>query len=363
MNRNKRGIVLDLRQPDARDVLLDLVRWADVVIENFRPGTLERLGVPESVMREANPSLIFASATGFGDSGPYRDSPSFDLVHQAMSGWMSTIGEADGPPGSLPIPIADLLAGFYLTHGVLAALYARERTGKGAVVQTAMLDVMVTLLSYQAAMFLNRGVVAPRRGTAHEYHVPWQAYPTADGYLVVAPREEVFWRAFCRTLGVPELVDDPRFADAASRRANRDALGEIIEPRMRSRTTAQWLEAMQRDGVPAAPVRGIDETLTDPAILDRGLVVDFTPTGASQPLRVMGNPIRFDGQTLPPLAPPPALGEHTREVLADILGYDARRIDALAAGGSVVLGDERSAGTAVTAEGGTPAAAATADVP
>jgi crotonobetainyl-CoA:carnitine CoA-transferase CaiB-like acyl-CoA transferase len=337
MNRNKRSVAVDLRQPAGREVVLDLVRWADVVIENFRPGTLERLGVPEPVMREANPALIFASVTGFGETGPYRDAPSFDLVHQAMSGWMSTIGEADGPPGSVPIPIADILAGFYLTHGVLAALYARERTGAGSRVDTAMLDVMVTLLTYQAAMYLNRGVVPPRRGTAHEYHVPWQAYETSDGHLVIAPREEVFWRAMCRAIGRPELPEDPRFADAASRRANRDALGEILEPSLRERSTAEWLAIMQREGVPAAPVRGLDEALIDPVLEERGLILDVAPPGSPAPIRVMGNPIRFDGRPFAARLAPPAVGQHTREVLGDTLGYPPERIERLAADGIVAL--------------------------
>jgi crotonobetainyl-CoA:carnitine CoA-transferase CaiB-like acyl-CoA transferase len=336
MNRNKRSIVLDLRVPDAKEVLLDLVRWADVVIENFRPGTLERLGISESVMRQANPRLIFASVTGFGESGPYRDAPSFDLVHQAMSGWMSTIGEPDGPPGSVPIPIADILAGFYLTHGILAALLGRERTGVGGRVDTAMLDVMVTLLTYQAAMYLNRGVVPPRRGTGHEYHVPWQAYATADGYVVVAPREEVFWRALCGTIGRPDLAEDPRFIDAPSRRTNREALAAILEPAFRERTTADWLAAMERDGVPAAPVRTLDEALSDPILDERGLVVSVEPTGADGPIRVMGNPIRFDGRPLQPLAPPPGLGEHTREILSTLLGYPDERVDGLLTAGAAV---------------------------
>ncbi len=168
VNRNKRSIALDLRVPEAREVVIDLARVSDVVIENFRPGTLDRLGIGESVLRAANPRLIFGSVTGFGPDTTDRATPSFDLVHQALSGWMSVIGEEDGLPASVPIPVADLLAGFYLTHGVLAALVARERTGEGSSVDTSMLDVMLTLLTYQATMYLNTGLVPRRRGSEHE---------------------------------------------------------------------------------------------------------------------------------------------------------------------------------------------------
>lgn len=342
MNRNKRGIVLDLRHPTGREVLLDLVARADVVIENFRPHTLDRLGLGEAVLRARNPALIFGSCTGFGLDGPWSAWPSFDLIHQARSGWMSLMGEPDGPPASLPIPIADLLAGVYLSHGVLAALLARERTGAGGRVDTTMLGVMLSLLSYQGAMYLNAGIVPPRRGTQHEYHVPWQAYETADGHVVVAPREEVFWQAFCRALEQPALIDDSRFADAPARRRHRDDLAAIVEPILRSRSTAEWLAAFEGHGVPAAPILDLAEALSDPFVEVERLTVEVTPAGVDGPIRVLNNPIHLDGRAAVPTLPPPALGEHTDAVLREILGYDDQRLADLRASGA--LGQEQPAG-------------------
>jgi crotonobetainyl-CoA:carnitine CoA-transferase CaiB-like acyl-CoA transferase len=334
VNRNKRSVALDLRIPAAREVVLDLVRWADVVIENFRPGTLERLGLGEPSLRAVNPGLIFGSVTGFGPDGEAAGLPSYDLVHQALGGWMGMLGEADGPPVALPIPVADLLAGFYLTHGVLAALVHRERTGEGTSVDTSMLDVMLSLLTYQATMYYATGLVPPRRGSEHEYHVPWGAYATADGHLIVAPREERFWRALCDVLGVPGLVADPRFADAAARRRHRDELVPLLAERFATRTTAAWLDALRAGGVPAAPIHDLGAALESPYVAQRELTLEVEPTGVGRPVRVLANPVRFGGTRPDRREPPPAIGEHTDEVLAGVLGYDEARIAGLRRAGA-----------------------------
>ena len=351
MNRNKRSIALDLRVPDARDVVVDLARASDVVIENFRPGTLDRLGIGEAVLRGANPRLIFGSVTGFGTDTADRDSPSFDLVHQALSGWMSVIGEDGGLPASVPIPVADILAGFYLTHGVLAAIVARDRTGAGSSVDTSMLDVMLNLLTYQATMYLNTGVVPRRRGSEHEYHVPWGAFATADGYLIVAPREEVFWRALCQVLEVPDLIADKRFADAPSRRAHRDALVPLLAARFVTRTTDAWLAALRAGKVPAAPIRELADALDSEYVRERELTLTLEPTAVARPIRVMANPVRFEGERPGVRRAPPSIGEHTHEILAE-LGYDAARVAALTAAGAVAAtldGTTRPATAAVPA--------------
>lgn len=351
MNRNKRSVVIDLRTDRGGEVLLALAGHCDVVVENFRPGTLDRLGIGKNQLRQANPRIIFASVTGFGAEGSYADVPSFDLVHQAMSGWMSMMGEEGGPPAAIPIPIADLLAGFYLSHGVLAALVARERSGETPTVETTMLDVMLSLLTYQAAMYLNTGFTPTRRGSAHEYHVPWQAFATADGHLIVAPREEVFWRALCRAMGLSTLIEDERFRDAALRRQHRDDLVLILGPRFREHTTAEWMHLLHLEGVPAAPVRDLHEALTDPLLEERSLTVSLQPTGFRGPISVMGNPIRFEARSVDRYGPPPAIGEHTREVLSELLGYSAVQIEALERDG--VIGPEaHGADSTVPREGG-----------
>jgi crotonobetainyl-CoA:carnitine CoA-transferase CaiB-like acyl-CoA transferase len=334
MNRNKRSIALDLRVAESLGVIVDLARASDVVIENFRPGTLDRLGIGEAVLRAANPRLIFGSVTGFGADTADRDAPSFDLVHQALSGWMSVIGEDNGLPASVPIPVADILAGFYLTHGVLAALIARDRTGQGSSVDTSMLDVMLNLLTYQATMYLNTGIVPRRRGSEHEYHVPWGAFATADGYLIVAPREEVFWRALCEVLDAPELVGDPRFGDAPSRRTNRDELVALLAARFVTRTTEDWLAALRAGNVPAAPILDLAGALDSDYVRERELTLTLEPTGIAEPIRVMANPVRFGGQRSDARRAPPGIGEHTHDILSE-LGYDDARVAALAAAGAI----------------------------
>lgn len=329
MNRNKRSVAVDLRTDAGRGVVLELAGHCDVVIENFRPGTLDRLGIGRSQLQSANPRMIFASVTGFGTEGVYADLPSFDLVHQAMSGWMSLLGEEGRPPGAIPIPVADLLAGFYLSHGVLAALVARERSGATPTVETTMLDVMLSLLTYQAAMYLNTGLIPPRRGSAHEYHVPWQAFATVDGYLIVAPREEVFWQRLCRAMGLDVLLHDERFRTSALRREHRADLVPVLESRFREHSTDEWLDLFRLEGVPAAPVRDLHEALSDPLLDERHLTIDLHPTGVARPFSVMANPIRFNARPVDHYDPPPAIGEHTREVLSELLGYSIDQIHLL----------------------------------
>ncbi len=334
MNHSKQSIVLDLKHPDGRAVLYDLVRVSDVLLENFRPGTVERLGVDEAALRAINPRLIYASVSGFGPDSPHRDAPSFDLVHQAMSGLMSIVGEPGRTPCAVGVPVADLLSGFFLTHGVLAALYARERTGQGQRVETAMLDVMLALLTFHATMYLNLGVVPGRHGSAHEYHVPWQAFQTRDDWIIVAPREEWFWRRLCAAIERPELADDPRFATAQARRDHRAELIPILEEVLRTRTAAEWLAIFRREGVPAAPVNDVGQALSDPTVAARGMVaeIDYPPTG---PIKVLANPIKFSATPVERYAPPPLLGQHTERVLRDLLGYPPERIAQLAQSGAL----------------------------
>jgi crotonobetainyl-CoA:carnitine CoA-transferase CaiB-like acyl-CoA transferase len=335
-NRGKRSVALDLKKDGGLRAFHDLVRAADVVIDNFRPGVLERLGIDYETLARMNPGIVCCSVTGFASTSARREMPSFDLTHQALSGLMSITGEADGPPVRLGIPIADLGAPLLGVQGILAALLARERTGRGRRVELNMLECATFLLTYDATLYLNTGEGPRRWGSAHAYHVPWQAFETKDGHVVVATREEVFWRAFCEAAELTELAEDPRYATNLERVRRRDELVPRLEARMRQRTTAEWLRIFAARQVPSAPVNTVAQALTEPGLPAEGVVMEvpYAPLGS---VRMLRSPIHLSGAE-PAGKGPPTLGEHTREVLAELAGYSAARIEELAREGAVFPG-------------------------
>jgi crotonobetainyl-CoA:carnitine CoA-transferase CaiB-like acyl-CoA transferase len=326
MNRGKKSVVLDLKHELGLQAFYDLVQHSDVVVDNFRPGVVKRLRVDYDTLSEINPGIVCCSITGFGSRGPDRDMPSFDLIHQAMSGHLSITGESGGPPVRVGTPLADLSAALLAVPGILAALVGREVSGRGQQIELSMFDAMTFLLGYDATIYLNTGKVQHAWGTAHAYHVPWQAFQTRDGWIVVAPREEAFWHNFCRAIGRPELAEDERFNPNLRRVANRHELLPILEARMREQTSAHWLAAFRTGQVPSGPVNNIAQALSEPALVENGGIVDvpYEPLGG---LRMLADPIRMGGNNS--YGPPPQLGEHTRQVLADVAGYSAKEIDAL----------------------------------
>jgi crotonobetainyl-CoA:carnitine CoA-transferase CaiB-like acyl-CoA transferase len=328
MNRGKKSVVVDLKQEQGLEVFYDLVRQSDVVVDNFRPGVVERMRVDYQTLASINPRVVCCSITGFGSKGPNRDTPSFDLIHQAMSGHLSITGEPGGKPVRVGVPLADLGAAMFAVQGILAALVARERTGRGQRIELSMFEAMTFLLTYDATMYLNTGVVPRGWGTGHAYHVPWQAFETSDGWLVVATREEVFWHKFCATIGRPELAEDARYAKNLDRLEHRQELVPLLEARLRERTTADWLAAFREAQVPAAPVNDLAQALADPTLAENNGLVDvqYPPLGS---VRMLANPIRLSDTSAETYGPPPLLGEHTRQVLADVAGYSADRIEAL----------------------------------
>jgi crotonobetainyl-CoA:carnitine CoA-transferase CaiB-like acyl-CoA transferase len=325
MNRGKKSAVIDLKQQRGLEVFYDLVRRSDVVVDNFRPGVLERMRVDYDTLAAINPRIVCCSITGFGRKGPHRDMPSFDLIHQAMSGHLSITGEPDGRPVRVGIPLADLGSAMFAVQAILAALVARERTGRGQRVELSMFEAMTFLLSYDATMYLNTGEVPHGWGTGHAYHVPWQAFQTSDGWLVVATREEVFWRSFCAAIGRPELAEDPRYAKNLARLAHRDELIPLLEARLRERTTAEWLATFKEYSVPSAPVNDLAQALADPTLTENDGLVDlpYAPLGS---VRMLANPIRLSGTPTERCGPPPLLGEHTRAVLTEVAGYSNETI-------------------------------------
>ncbi|HBK08394.1 MAG TPA: CoA transferase [Acetobacteraceae bacterium] len=315
-NRNKRSVVLDLKQPADKDALLNLIDQADVLVENYRPGVLDRLGIGWSTLHQRNPRLILASISGFGQTGPYSARGGFDLVTQAMSGLMSTNGPADGPPHRLPIAISDVTAGMFLAFGVLAAVEARHRTGEGQHVETSLLEAATSLAVYESAHYFATGTRPERIGQAHRGSSPYQCFQTADGYITVGASQQHFFKQLCELVGAPELVSDPRFGNVAERVKNNDALVALLAAKLRAQTSAHWLAALETIGIPAGPVLHYDEVFTDPQILARDMVVE-TDHPVTGKFRTMGVPVKLSATPGSVRRAAPRLGEHTGEVLTE----------------------------------------------
>ncbi len=338
MNRGKKSVVLDLKSDQGLELFYSLVEQADVVIDNFRPGVMARLGIDHDSLRRRKPDIVTVSVTGFGEYGPAKDKAAFDLVVQAYSGHMDITGPADGDPARVGIPIADIAGGIYSCISVLAALLGRQLHGNGQHADVAMLDTLVSLLSYDALDHLNSGRMLTRLGTAHAHMVPWQAFETSDGYVVVAARDEKFWQNLCDAIGRPELKDDPRTFDNAARVANRDYVVPILAEVFLTRTNAEWLATLDAFDIPNAPVNNMEEVFTDPQVQARGMVQSYQHPTLGE-IRYPPSPVKFsewDG----PNRSAPMLGQHTIEVLTSRLGLDEPNVRQMAADGVVKIWPE-----------------------
>jgi len=328
INRNKKSVALDLTTPAGRDVFLDLAAQADVVWENFRPGVMERLGLSYAALAAVNPRLVLCSISAYGQDGPYRDWPAFDLALQAMGGGMSLTGEEGGRPVRMGLPMGDLAGGMFGAFAVAGALFRRARTGRGAHVDLSLLDCQVSLLTYVAQYFWADGRVPGRMGSGHASVVPYQALATRDGHLIIAIFAEKFWGGFCRAVEHPEWEGDPRFATNRARLAHRETLMALVEAVFRDRATEDWLARLHAAGVPAAPILGVDRVLSDPQVRHRRMVVDVDHPRHG-PLPTLGTPVKVDGAMDLPVTAAPRLGEHTDAVLSALLKYPAERLAAL----------------------------------
>ena len=334
VNRNKRSIVIDLTKAEGRDVFFDLVRAADVVWHNFRPGIMEKLGCGYETLAAINPRIIMCSISAYGQDGPYREYPAFDLALQAMGGAMSLTGEPGGAPMRMGLPMGDLSGGMFGAFAVAGALFQRARTGQGTHLDLALLDCQVSLLTYMAQYFWTDGRVPAPQGTAHASVVPYQALATSDGHLIVAVFAEKFWAGFCRAAGKPEWERDPRFATNRDRVAHRAAFGAAAAALFVTRTTGDWLARLHAEGVPAAPILSIDAVLTNEQVRHRDMVVEMRhPKHGAVP--TLGTPIKFDPPEPFTPRPPAQLGEHTDAIVTELLKYSADRIAALRRSGAI----------------------------
>ncbi len=333
-NRNKKSLVINLKTDAGREVFYELVKISDVVVDNFRPGVLERLKADYATLNRINPRIVHCSVTGFGTAGAYKNYPALDIIIQAISGHMAITGEPGRPPARIGVPLADLSGGIFSCKGILAALFARERTGQGARVEISMFDAMLNLLSYMGTMWLTNGELPQPPGSGHDYTVPWQAFSAKDGYVVVATREETFWQALCELLEDPELADDPRFDTNANRVKHKDVLVPHLEGIFRTRTVADWLERLRAAGVPAAPVNHFDRAFAEPPVAERKMIVEYDHPDVGT-VRLPGNPIKVAGMPGTISNPAPRLGEHTDALLRDLLSLTPERIAELRQQGAI----------------------------
>ncbi len=332
-NRNKRSVTLNFRTEGGRRVLLELVRRGDVLVENFIPGTLDRLGLGYEHLKEINPGLIYCSVSGYGYDGPYATRPGYDFIAQAEGGIMSVTGEPDGPPMKVGVAIADITTGMFAAAAILAALRHRDRTGHGQRVEVSLLESVVGWLANVASNYLVSGEVPRRYGNAHPNVVPYQAFATADGWVAVGVGNDAQFRRFCDVIGRPDLADDPRFKTNSDRVVNRDALIPILGEIFKTRTTAEWIEALVAADLPCGPINTIDKVFEHPQVLHRQMLAEVNHPTAGR-IKLVGIPYKFTGTPLSIRRHPPTLGEHTEEVLRE-LGYTEADIAALRAEGAI----------------------------
>jgi crotonobetainyl-CoA:carnitine CoA-transferase CaiB-like acyl-CoA transferase len=334
MNRNKRSIALDLKHPQGQSVLKRMVADADVLVENFRKGTLEKFGLGYDALKAINPRLIYCAITGYGRTGPYADKGGFDLIAQGISGLMSITGEPGQEPVKCGPPVCDVNAGMLGALGIIAAYVHRLKTGAGQMVDTSLLEAGIHTTFWHSAIFLATGVSPEPTGSAHVLSAPYQAFRTRDGWVTIGGANPANWERLARMMGLPDLVTEPRFRTNADRMQNRAALIEILSEKTRERTTEELVAALDAAGIPAGPVNRIGEMLADPHVLAREMVVE-TEHPVAGPTKALGVPVKLSRTPGSVRRPAPLLGQHTREVLREA-GFRDSEIDALVESGAAL---------------------------
>jgi len=325
VNRNKRSVVLDLKHAGARSAARALALVSDVVVESFKPGTAERLGLGPKELRARKPDLVYASISGYGQNQPTL--AGYDQIAQGTSGLMSLTGTADGPPLKVGVPVGDITAGMFATHAILAALVARARTGQGAYIDVALNDALLALHTYQAGRLFATGKAPAREGNHHATIAPYGTFEVSDGFINLAVGSDAQYQRFCEALEAPELASDPRFTTNAQRQAARSELTREIERRLHRGSRAEWLDRLERHGIPAGPILDLKEAFSSPLATEREMRIEVTHPEAGT-ISQVGAPWKLDGQSSPIRLAPPGLGQHTAAVLREVLGYDDAMLEA-----------------------------------
>jgi CoA:oxalate CoA-transferase len=323
-NRNKRSIVLDLYSDDGKAVLSDLIRGADVLLENYRPGILAKMGFGQERLDELNPNLVLGSINGYGSDGPYVDRPAFDFIAQAMSGFMSTNGPAESPPLRSGAPVGDLIAGLYAAFGIASALAGRGKTAGGRRVEATLMGGLTSMLAFLSAEYFATGKLPARTGNDHPVVCPYGLFRAKDGDVAIAPAGEPFVSRLFKVLDLMPVLDDPDFADNAGRMRNRARMNALVDEKIGANTVDHWIEVLNAAGVPCGRVQDIEQVVNDPQLRSQGLVLSVDHPGHGE-IGMFGCPVRLDGQAGPVRLPAPELGADTKSVLSE-LGYDAGRI-------------------------------------
>src|ERR1700730_10543242 len=325
VNRNKRSVVLDLKSVAARSAAGALAMASDVLVESFKPGTAERLGLGAKELRARKPELVYASISGYGQNQPTL--AGYDQIAQGTSGLMSVTGTPDGPPLKVGVPVGDITAGMFATHAILAALVARTRTRQGAYIDVALNDALLALHTYQAGRFFATGEAPGREGNHHATIAPYGTFKVRDGFINVAVGSDAQYQRFCEALDAPELASDPRFATNAQRQAVRPELVREIERHLQNGSRAQWLDRLEQHGIPAGPILDLEEAFSSPLATEREMRIEINHPVAGR-ISQVGAPWKMDGRSSPIRLAPPTLGQHTAEVLRDVLGYDDAMLEA-----------------------------------
>jgi formyl-CoA transferase len=329
VNRNKKSIALDMKSGAGKEVLWRLIDKSDILVENFRPGAMDRLGFSYAAVSKRRPGLIYCSISGFGDTGPQKDRPGYDVIVQGEAGIMDITGPRDGPPHKVGAAIGDLVSGLYAVQGILAALHTRNADGRGQHVGISMYEAVASLLTFNASIYFATGNSPRRRGNEHPTIVPYETFEAADGWINLGVANDDLWQRFCRAAERTDLAEDPRFAKASDRVRNRDVLVPLVRAAIRERTRDDWLGRLDKAGVPSGAIRTVGEVCESDLLKARGMIAEM-PHASAGTVKAIKSTVRLNRTPLDSYTAPPKLGQHTREVLEGLLGYTAEEIDALA---------------------------------